>query len=819
MYKRKAYLMTDLATSHMRSHDEEPAPDGDEAPSSRATIAEPAAAVLERLEDTGWQVMHDRLLPSAARLAIDHLAVGPGGIFVIDSHSLEAAAASSGVSPSSGVVPPELLNDAHQIADGLRGLLPPLSRQYVVCVLSYVDLSPMSMAKGPVQICTTSMLQRVVETRRNVLSSAEIDDIVAVLDRGLGGGSGAPTTSGRRSRRLRGSKADAPAPTPTPAPPVAAAPVSPTAPPPPWPPEPVAVDVPPVEEPVAVAVPEPIIEPIVENVVAPEPVIDDIPQPEEFRDNLRDVFDTATTEAADIPLEAVPYRPDRTPEPAVTKDDEYRDEYIDWSLVELPRKAAVEADAESAVDEVVQVDEVEQVEQVEPAEHATTTTSFADIIDELTAPVDAPRFEIESVEPSIEAAVEPPAAPERAYLEDDELEVDADVPEAQADDTGSDIQTDDAAVAAEVSRDDIPVVQPLGLDDLDVDSYASPALFDRSAPSFDEQPIAAAAVDEPAESQAVEPEPEPDEAPQYTSSAANDIAREIAALEEAYETAHAESSWMQTATTAPAFEMRYDGPSLKASRFDDPADEGAAPAAPKPRVKGGARRKAPSGPVWKRIAPRRDKKSNARPEPLTLEPLSVAAVPASLPQPDVTITRASRNEAEFDRWDDDGDFTPEPTTLARTRRAPRREAAPKPARRAKTAKAKSKPDTRSERKLTRSRSAKKEEVAAQPAPANLSSRGRAMYEAMNNGVDPALINETEDETKSKGWSSFRKIFAVAVIAAGVSMSSLHYTEIRTWMSDHVTVPSFLNPDDSPENPHKGKPDKGKSASLNDDKQE
>ena len=159
------------------------------------------------------------------------------------------------------------------------------------------------------------------------------------------------------------------------------------------------------------------------------------------------------------------------------------------------------------------------------------------------------------------------------------------------------------------------------------------------------------------------------------------------------------------------------------------------------------------------------------------------------------MTRASRTEGEFERWDDDPDFTPEPTTLARTRRAPRREAPAKPARRTRNATAKSKPDTGPERKAKKSRSdKKKEEVAAKAAPANLSSRGRAMYEAMNNGVDPALMKDTaEDETKSKGWGSFRKIFAVAVIAAGVSMSSLHYTEIKTWMSDHVTVPSFLEP--------------------------
>ena len=314
--------------------------------------------------------------------------------------------------------------------------------------------------------------------------------------------------------------------------------------------------------------------PIDEVSPEPEPAEEDV---EEFRDNLRDLFDTAASEAVDIPLEAVPYRPDRTPEPEATKDDEYRDEYIDWSLVELPRKAAgVDSEPEPVVAEIEP--------EIEPA------TPFADIIDELSAPTDAPRFEIESVEPTIEptieAVVDQPAAPELVYLEDDEPESD----EAQ----------------------DVPDVEPLDLDDLDVDSYASPALYDRAAPSFDEQAAPAAPVN------AWEPEPEreaePEEAQQHTSSAANDIAREIAALEEAYETAHAEPSWLQPGTTGPDYQSHYDAGSFGSPVVESFVEE-EAPAAPAKRPRQG--RRSPQGTERpgleeNRIAPREEDQRAAR---------------------------------------------------------------------------------------------------------------------------------------------------------------------------------------------------------------
>ncbi|HET7486662.1 MAG TPA: nuclease-related domain-containing protein [Acidimicrobiales bacterium] len=53
---------------------------------SRGAAGERATAqVLDPLRYIGWEVLHDRRLPGAANL--DHLLIGPGGVWVVDSKS------------------------------------------------------------------------------------------------------------------------------------------------------------------------------------------------------------------------------------------------------------------------------------------------------------------------------------------------------------------------------------------------------------------------------------------------------------------------------------------------------------------------------------------------------------------------------------------------------------------------------------------------------------------------------------------------------------------------------------------------------------
>jgi hypothetical protein len=196
--------MTDLSTAPASDADSPTDHDAADVPDVEASGAprfdsEPttAAAVLAQLDEDGWRSLHARI--ASGNHAVDHLAIGPGGIFVIDDHLLDAAGA--GNPPPGGSVSAAAVDVANELADAVRQLLPPLTRQYVVPVLTYVAVVPVSIARGPVQICTTSMLRRVIESRPAALSSREIEDVSAVLDAGLGEGTARP-----RSRSLAASE-------------------------------------------------------------------------------------------------------------------------------------------------------------------------------------------------------------------------------------------------------------------------------------------------------------------------------------------------------------------------------------------------------------------------------------------------------------------------------------------------------------------------------------------------------------------------------------------------------------------------------------
>jgi hypothetical protein len=200
--------MTDLSTAPASNTDQpddhDAAADVTDAGDSRATAPagppDTASSVLQRLEQTGWRSLHGRTAPG--KKVIDHIAIGPGGIFVIDSHVLDATG-TDGILAS---VPEAAISAANQLADAIRQIVPPLTRQYVVPVLAYVASAPMSIARGPVQVCTTSMLQRVIESRTAALSSREAEEVVAVLTAAFDGhgpvAPPAPETAARESHRL-----------------------------------------------------------------------------------------------------------------------------------------------------------------------------------------------------------------------------------------------------------------------------------------------------------------------------------------------------------------------------------------------------------------------------------------------------------------------------------------------------------------------------------------------------------------------------------------------------------------------------------------
>jgi hypothetical protein len=59
--------------------------------------------LLETLEAEGFRVLHDRKIPGARSANIDHIVIGPPGIYVVETKSYRAASSDSLVNRSSPV--------------------------------------------------------------------------------------------------------------------------------------------------------------------------------------------------------------------------------------------------------------------------------------------------------------------------------------------------------------------------------------------------------------------------------------------------------------------------------------------------------------------------------------------------------------------------------------------------------------------------------------------------------------------------------------------------------------------------------------------
>ena len=81
----------------------------------------------------GWQVLHDLHWPGRPFANIDHIVVGPGGVFVIDSKNwLGRIDVRDGVLRQNGYRRTEACDGAAQAAAAVAALLQPQHRSLVV---------------------------------------------------------------------------------------------------------------------------------------------------------------------------------------------------------------------------------------------------------------------------------------------------------------------------------------------------------------------------------------------------------------------------------------------------------------------------------------------------------------------------------------------------------------------------------------------------------------------------------------------------------------------------------------------------------------
>ena len=151
-----------------------------------AARTEPLTArALESLTAHGYQLLHDRRWPTTRRANLDHLAVGPGGVFVIDTKSWRGRLSIVGGSLyQDQACRDDAVEKARDQALAVESVLveiglAPLEVVPVICLIGEEDLDGLL---GRVHVVSLGTLPRMVLARGERLSSEQCAAVVERLD-------------------------------------------------------------------------------------------------------------------------------------------------------------------------------------------------------------------------------------------------------------------------------------------------------------------------------------------------------------------------------------------------------------------------------------------------------------------------------------------------------------------------------------------------------------------------------------------------------------------------------------------------------------
>jgi hypothetical protein len=157
------------------------------------------AATLEALPRDQWRVLHDVPWPGRPHAAIDHVVVGPAGVFVVDSKTWTGV-----VSVRDGVLRQDRYSRqgaVTQSAEASRAIARQLrtARSPVQPVLCLERNQQISVECDGVLVCTTANIAELMQSRPRVLAEVEVQriahDVAArALQRGVVKGASSRST-------------------------------------------------------------------------------------------------------------------------------------------------------------------------------------------------------------------------------------------------------------------------------------------------------------------------------------------------------------------------------------------------------------------------------------------------------------------------------------------------------------------------------------------------------------------------------------------------------------------------------------------------
>jgi len=152
----------------------------------RAECVGGTARALAELPAQGWRVFHDLRWPGRRYANIDHLVVGPTGVFVIDTQAWSGdLEVGDGVLRLDGRRRDRSLLAATDAAAALAELLPGLDAGEVNAVLCLDRDEPVFGWAGDVMVCSLANLVTLLKSRPSLLDAASVAHTAHALSRSL----------------------------------------------------------------------------------------------------------------------------------------------------------------------------------------------------------------------------------------------------------------------------------------------------------------------------------------------------------------------------------------------------------------------------------------------------------------------------------------------------------------------------------------------------------------------------------------------------------------------------------------------------------
>lgn len=140
------------------------------------------AELLEQLPDD-WFVLNDIHWPGRSRANIDHVVIGPSGVFVIDAKNWSGSITiKGGVLRCGGYAKTRTVENVQAAAQAVGSLLPSVHPNFIIPVLCFVGEAQAHGSVSGVEVCAGESLVAMLQYMPIVFSSEELQFLRFQLD-------------------------------------------------------------------------------------------------------------------------------------------------------------------------------------------------------------------------------------------------------------------------------------------------------------------------------------------------------------------------------------------------------------------------------------------------------------------------------------------------------------------------------------------------------------------------------------------------------------------------------------------------------------